>query len=173
MDSSVGRFGSKDPILYLNLYRYVKNNPMRYRDITGKSGEEPSWSEKCSEMEKKFDKLNKQLEDAKEACASSQDSEACDKADDLEADIKKLGRKYNEEKCGTMSTPQQAQTDVTIVGGFASVLIGYFNMWTGVLSAFITGAITIGMDGDYSLHRWGRDPTLPSKNFPNPCLLGP
>ncbi|MCK4642400.1 RHS repeat-associated core domain-containing protein [bacterium] len=35
MDSSVGRFGSKDPILYLNLYRYVGNNPMRLRDPSG------------------------------------------------------------------------------------------------------------------------------------------
>ncbi|MCK4643483.1 RHS repeat-associated core domain-containing protein [bacterium] len=35
MDSSVGRFSSKDPILYLNLYRYVGNNPMRFRDRFG------------------------------------------------------------------------------------------------------------------------------------------
>ena len=36
MDSSVGRFGSKDPIMYLNLYRYVGNNPMRFRDRFGR-----------------------------------------------------------------------------------------------------------------------------------------
>ena len=35
MDSTTGRFTSKDPILYLNLYRYVKNNPMRYLDRFG------------------------------------------------------------------------------------------------------------------------------------------
>lgn len=35
MDSSVGRFNSKDPILYLNLYRYVANNPMHYFDPWG------------------------------------------------------------------------------------------------------------------------------------------
>ena len=35
MDSSVGRFSSKDPIVYLNLYRYVRNNPLRFRDRLG------------------------------------------------------------------------------------------------------------------------------------------
>ncbi len=35
MDSSVGRFGSKDPILYLNLYRYVSNNPCIFVDAMG------------------------------------------------------------------------------------------------------------------------------------------
>lgn len=35
MDSSVGRFSSKDPIMYLNLYRYVENNPLRFRDRLG------------------------------------------------------------------------------------------------------------------------------------------
>ena len=40
MDSSVGRFNSKDPILYLNLYRYVENNPLGFRD---KLGTDPTW----------------------------------------------------------------------------------------------------------------------------------
>ena len=36
MDAGIGRFTSKDPILYLNLYRYVKNNPLRYLDRFGR-----------------------------------------------------------------------------------------------------------------------------------------
>ena len=35
MDSSIGRFSSKDPIVYLNLYRYVRNNPLYFIDIFG------------------------------------------------------------------------------------------------------------------------------------------
>ena len=35
MDSTTGRFTSKDPILYLNLYRYVKNNPNYFVDSLG------------------------------------------------------------------------------------------------------------------------------------------
>ena len=37
MDSTTGRFTSKDPILYLNLYRSVKNNPTKLEDPFGKN----------------------------------------------------------------------------------------------------------------------------------------
>ena len=35
MDASVGRFGSKDLILFLNRYNYVANNPLYFIDIFG------------------------------------------------------------------------------------------------------------------------------------------
>ena len=35
MDSSVGRFSSKDPIVYLNLYRYARNYPLYFIDCFG------------------------------------------------------------------------------------------------------------------------------------------
>jgi RHS repeat-associated protein len=42
-DSNVGRFASEDPIGFksdLNLYRYVRNKPINFRDPSGKNSDE-------------------------------------------------------------------------------------------------------------------------------------
>ena len=63
MEAWIGRFTGKDIIIYLNLYKYVKNNPMAFKDKYGASeGASTNNDEYCEGLLSKIENYNKQID---------------------------------------------------------------------------------------------------------------
>jgi RHS repeat-associated protein len=117
-----GRFTGKDRIKYINLYEYLYNNPMIYRDYWGLS---PS---KCNAMYARNEALNKMITDLEANCVNGCSKGEKEQLDSLKETRKQNAKDYEAAGCGTYSTAEdmrQSDLLLSLLGGYVAPALGF------------------------------------------------